>query len=138
MKKIPYTNPTRQPQFIAGMLIPAGATRVVDATLVPGYAPEPAVPQPHTPSALDSFLGQPTATILDALSAISTEELATPEARERLERMAEGERNGAARGEVLGAIAERLLDAAGAAHDAPVPASEPSAPPSRAGRGKKN
>lgn len=132
MKKIPYTNITRHPQFIAGMLIPAGATRVVDATLVAGYTPEPAATQPHTPSELERFLAQPTATVLDALSAIGADELSTPEAQERLEHIAEGERNGAARGEVLGAIAERLLDAAGAAHDAP------SAPAGRPAKSKKS
>jgi hypothetical protein len=111
MSKIPHTNTSDAPAYVAGVLLRPGETRLVDARLLPAspeYAsPSPAAPAPTSPAPdpLLDILDGPVREIAAGLAALSDAELTTLEAAERAGKTRKG---------VIDAIAtERAARAAG-------------------------
>lgn len=85
MKRIPYTNTTATAAYVAGVLIPPGETRMVDALQVSGPA-DPAEETPAPAQATDSILDLLDRSVKDitaALPEISDDDLARLETAEQ-------------------------------------------------------
>lgn len=107
--KVPFFNDSEHYKTIGTTLVPPGETREVDAALLSGYQPLLA-PEPDAPRHIvDVLLAGPVSELLAALPSLAREDLELLGQREQVE---------AARREVLGAVSQRLLDAASDDQDA--------------------
>lgn len=111
MKRIPYTNTTDAPAYVAGILIPPGETRMVEAIQLakpvpmPASKPAPDAPVPVLLDILDNSVKDITAALSD-LDATQLDELET------------AEQNGKTRKGVLEAIAAARIELAKGSGDA--------------------
>lgn len=122
MEKVPHFNDSDQVAFVGGVLIPPRDTRDVDPTLLPGYALSTAddVASPTGPQHIvDVLLQKSAAEILAAIPTLAPEDL---------EQLGEREQQGAARKEILAALAERLLTLASESHDQSLQSANSGAP----------
>lgn len=102
-QKIPVTNTSAMPIYVAGQMIPAGETRHFDADQVPPHL-RPAAPEPEEEAPVDpvaQILGHSVSAIKDMLPSLSDTEL---EALGAAEQLADKPRT-----TLLGAIAEEQL-----------------------------
>lgn len=101
-EKIPVTNDTKMPIYVAGLMIPAGETRHFDLDQVPPHLrPQPAAPAPAAPAdPLAELLKRKVVDVVSAIPALSDDDL---------QRLGDLEQTGAARKTLLGALAEELL-----------------------------
>ncbi|QZA80856.1 hypothetical protein [Deefgea piscis] len=109
IKLIPFTNETERFITVGLTTIAPGQTRDVDETLLPNY--QPAANQSESNEAdlaypaLHALLASNVETVINALPDLPTDEL---------EALGEIEQMGKARKTILGAVAELLLNRAGA------------------------
>lgn len=104
MSKAHYHNTSESPVYIGGVMIPPGASREVNARLVPG-ATAPAVAQEPEVDAIAALLDGTVKEIEAALEGLSDEDLAKAEAAERAGKDRKG---------VIEALAEETLRRAAA------------------------
>lgn len=112
MKRIPYTNTTDAPAYVAGILIQPGETRMVEALQLAKPAPMPAAaPAPDAPPpVLLDILDGSVKDITSALPQLSAEQL---------DELETAEQNGKTRKGVLEAIAAARIELAKGAGDPP-------------------
>lgn len=102
--KIPVTNTTAMPMYVAGQMIPPGETRHFDADQVPPLL-RPAAPEPEAEKPIDAMeelIGHSVKDITALLPSLADEQL------ERLGDI-EQAKGDAARKTLLSAIAEQIL-----------------------------
>lgn len=75
--KVPYTNETTKFMHVGGVTIPPGATRDVDASLLPGPKPQAEEPaKPVMPDAIAELLKKKVGDVTAALAGLSDDDLA--------------------------------------------------------------
>lgn len=111
-EKIPVSNTTAMPIYVAGLMIPPGETRHFDAAQVPAeYRPVlPPVVAAAPPDPLDDLLGHSVKDVVARLPELSDTDL------ERLGDL-EQAKGDDARKTLLGAIAEAMLERSAARQD---------------------
>lgn len=102
MKTAPFYNDTGNPVWIGGLMVPPGATRMVDASLLPAEPSAPDTPE-TPPDELAELLKGNVDSVVSRLPELTLTQI---------ERLGELEQAGQQRKGILGAIAERLLSEA--------------------------
>lgn len=107
--RIAYHNPHFYPEYIGGVMIPAGETREIDATQHPDYrAPESGTTSDVPRHIVDVLLAGDAANLLAHIPALGAEDL---------QQLSDREQEGARRKDVLSAIAVQLLTLASEQQD---------------------
>lgn len=106
--RVAYTNPHKHPEYIGGVMIPAGETREIDATHHPDYRPPESGTADTPQHIVDVLLAGEAAKLLAHIPALGAEDL---------QLLSDREQEGARRKEVLSAIAVQLLTLASEQQD---------------------
>lgn len=106
--RVAYTNPHKHPEYIGGVMIPAGETREIDATHHPDYRPPESGTADTPQHIVDVLLAGDAANLLAHIPALGAEDL---------QLLSDREQEGARRKEVLSAIAVQLLTLASEQQD---------------------
>lgn len=106
--RVAYTNPHKHPEYIGGVMIPAGETREIDATHHPDYRPPESGTADTPQHIVDVLLAGEAANLLAHIPALGAEDL---------QLLSDREQEGARRKEVLSAIAVQLLTLASEQQD---------------------
>lgn len=108
--RVAYTNPHAHPEYIGGVMIPAGETREIDATHHPDYRPSESGTAAAPQTIVEVLLAGDVATLLAHIPALGADDL---------QALSDREQSGARRENVLSALAEQLLTLASAQVDSP-------------------
>ncbi len=106
--RVAYTNPHKHPEYIGGVMIPAGETREIDATHHPDYRPPESGTAEAPQHIVDVLLAGEAANLLAHIPALGAEDL---------QLLSDREQEGARRKDVLSAIAVQLLTLASEQQD---------------------
>lgn len=106
--RVAYTNPHAHPEYIGGVMIPAGETREIDATHHPDYRPTESGTAAAPQTIVEVLLAGDVATLLAHIPALGADDL---------QALSDREQAGARRENVLSALAEQLLTLASAQVD---------------------